>query len=280
MLYITPFYNDLRDKTLQLLANKGISLQTNGDLLMKLLITILISSLTWASSDSDCIKHLTTQTQKWYEDNTHLDSYFSMFSEWSSKSLERDMQTFVDYLPEVKNPHVHDIAMGTGRDVAKFKEMGLKVSMNELSVPMANKARQFLKEQKGIKGLRISHYKFTDYANPDLKNKFHGVWAQAALVNIHLDEFEQNLAAILSSIKKGGILHMSILEGMPLSRSFQWPQDNYSRIMTQIDISELSKILDVINWQYGISTRILSLRVWPGERPVPDWVSFVIKKTN
>lgn len=110
--------------------------------------------------------------------------------------------------------HIMDLGCGSGRDSAKFLQMGYTVT----SVDGSEELCRIAEAHTG----QTVHYMLFDEI--PWQNQFDGVWACASLLHCTMEELPHVLQKVANSLKAGGVLYLSFkygdFEGMRNGRYF------------------------------------------------------------
>lgn len=131
--------------------------------------------------------------------NQNASDYFSITVNVDFDQLRRK---FVSYLPS--DARIIDIGCGSGRDVKAFCEMGYDTIGLDASEALVAEARKHL-------GIEVITADMTTWIADE---PFDGIWCCAALLHLHEDEADMFLHNLQHNLKPGGILFLSVKEGI------------------------------------------------------------------
>ena len=137
------------------------------------------------------------ETIKYY--NKNAEAYYQSTV---AVDFEQQRKRFVSYLPE--HARIIDIGCGSGRDVKAFCDMGYRAVGLDASEALAEVSRRTL----GIEVL------VGDMSTWIAEKPFDGIWCCASLLHLHEDEADQFLNNLRLNLKPGGILFLSVKEGI------------------------------------------------------------------
>lgn len=115
--------------------------------------------------------------------------------------LKEELERFILLLPE--GAAVLDLGCGSGRDSLYMKEEGLDVTAMDASEELCELAQIHI-------GQDVLLMRFEEI---DFMEVFDGVWANASLLHVPLEEMDEILDKIIKSMKTEGILYMSFKYG-------------------------------------------------------------------
>ena len=138
--------------------------------------------------------------------NETIQYYDRHASEYFSSTVAADFdqlrKKFASYLPE--HARIIDIGCGSGRDVKAFCEMGYQAIGLDASEGLAEQAMKRL-------GIEVQT---GDMATWIAREPFDGIWCCAALLHLPEEEAETFLSNLRYNLKPGGILFLSVKEGI------------------------------------------------------------------
>lgn len=108
---------------------------------------------------------------------------------------------FLPLLPE--GGHILDFGCGSGRDARYFKNQGFKVTATDGSKELVEIASKHIGQD-----VLLMPFQELDY-----KDKFHAVWANAALIHVPYENLTDILLKIHASLKENGIFFASFKYG-------------------------------------------------------------------
>lgn len=111
------------------------------------------------------------------------------------------LRWFVDHIPD--GGHVLDWGCGCGRDSKSLIEAGYVVEATDASQAMCDAASK-------LTGLVVQNERFDDLLT---KNAFDGIWANASLLHVPMEELPHILEIAVRALKPGGILYASFKLG-------------------------------------------------------------------
>lgn len=136
------------------------------------------------------------ETLDWYE--AHASSY----SLSTKDSLVKDaLGEFLSFLPPCSR--ILDLGCGSGRDSAYFLSLGHNVDSIDGSAQMA-------KEAKRLFGIDV---RLCDILSLDANEEYRGIWAQASLLHLTIEELVTAFRLIERALEEDGILYASFRIG-------------------------------------------------------------------
>lgn len=187
--------------------------------------------------------------------NQNADEYFK-------KTVDLDLQVYLDYFLEFipEDSDILDLGCGSGRDSAYFLSLGYNVTALDSSKEMCNLASVH-------SGENVLHMTF---AEMDFEDVFDGIWANASLLHVPYEEMPEILSKIVRSLKKGGLLYMTLRYG-----EFEGIKDEryYTDYRTR-------KIKDLISSCEGLD--LIEVKKYEDVRPDKDvlWLHVLARKTE
>ena len=148
--------------------------------------------------------------------NNTLQYYNEHAESFTADTQTSDMtEKYAPFLSRVKpGGHILDLGCGSGRDSAKFLQMGYTVT----SVDGSEELCRIAEAHTG----QTVHYMLFDEI--PWQNQFDGVWACASLLHCTMEELPHVLQKVANSLKAGGVLYLSFkygdFEGMRNGRYF------------------------------------------------------------
>lgn len=136
----------------------------------------------------DTIDYYNRHAREYYENTVDLD-------------MGKIMTHFIDLLPE--DAAVLDLGCGSGRDSLFMIENGFDVTALDASKELCELAQIHI-------GQDVLNMKIQDI---DFQDVFDGVWACSSLLHIPMKEIDDVLDKIIISLKKDGILYVSVPYG-------------------------------------------------------------------
>lgn len=99
--------------------------------------------------------------------------------------------------------HILEAGCGSGRDAKAFLERGYTVTAFDGSAKMAELASEYT-------GLAVRHLTFQEM---DFSGTFDGLWANASLLHVPLDEMPDVFRKCIAALKIGGVWYAGFKEG-------------------------------------------------------------------
>ena len=156
--------------------------------------------------------------------NEHADSF-------TADTQTSDMTEKYDPFLSLVKPgaHILDLGCGSGRDSAKFLQMGYIVTSVDGSEELCRIAEAHT-------GQTVHHMLFDEI---NWHNEFDGVWACASLLHCTMEELPSILQKVSDSLKPGGVLYLSFKYGDFAG----WSNGRYFTTLTE---ETLQKLMDTI----------------------------------
>lgn len=144
------------------------------------------------------------------EDNGTIEYYDRHAKEYFQNTVQADMSETCDrFLKYVKaGGKIVDLGAGSGRDIAYFKDKGFQVEGIDASDEMCRLASKYT-------GIDIQCQKIQDWNPSEIYN---GIWANASLLHITPEEFENFLLRVESYLSDFGVLYVSMKSGIITGR--------------------------------------------------------------
>ena len=166
------------------------------------------------------------ETIRYY--NQHASEYFTSTVDVDFDQLR---QKFVSFLPE--HARIIDIGCGSGRDVKAFCDMGYQAVGLDASEGLAEEAEKQL-------GVEVQ---VGDMATWVAEEPFDGIWCCAVLLHLNEDEADRFLHNLQQNLKSGGILFLSVKEGIETGL------DEKGRYMHNYTEQELRTKLETVGFE-------------------------------
>ena len=179
-------------------------------------------------------------------------SYYALHGkEYIESTLDTNMnEVYMFFEPYIKEGgSILDVGFGSGRDMLHFKRMGYEVSGID--------QEQVFVEHGLALGLDVS---IGDLLTYESNKRYDGIWANASLVHLSLEDFYKAIHHLLSLLNDDGVLFVS----MKLGSSFEI--DELGRPMLYVDESAFSEF-----------NLVESKRTLDATRPI-TWVNVILKK--
>lgn len=154
--------------------------------------------------------------------NKNAQTYYNLTANVDMKAL---CDKFLKYV--IPGGKIIDIGSGSGRDIKYFRSKGYKAKGIDASYELC----RISKEQ----GLDVENVSIQDWIP---KECYDGIWANASLVHITLEELEDFLVKAKGCLKKKGIIYVSMKAGLKNER------DEKGRFFCLFDESFLLSILN------------------------------------
>lgn len=166
------------------------------------------------------------KTKKSY--NAIANSYTSQY--YSIVSMEDALKEFTSYLS--LGDKVLDVGCGHGRDLEYFINSGLFATGIDNSQELLKIARQ--RSEAELIELDIRNLSL-------LKQKFNGLWANAVLHHLHIDDIEKVCVDMFELLTDGGVLFISVKAKITDHWDSKYP--NFPRHYTSIEKTFLENCL-------------------------------------
>lgn len=173
------------------------------------------------------------RTKKSY--NAIADKYSSEYD--TIYSMQKELDTFISFLNP--NATILDLGCGHGRDLEYFLEKGFDV------IGIDNSS-----ELLGIAKKRVPSSKFIEMDIRDIDSidlKFDGIWANAILHHLHIEDIEKVCIDISNRLNPSGILFLSVKSRIPSHWDSKYPK--HPRYFIHLDKLFLKKTLEVAFFQ-------------------------------
>ena len=191
-------------------------------------------------------------TLQYYNEHAEL-----FTADTQSSDMTEKYAPFLNRLPD--GAHILDLGCGSGRDSAKFLQMGYIVTSVDGSEELCRIAEAHT-------GQTVHHMLFDEIS---WRNKFDGVWACASLLHCTMEELPAILQKVSDSLKPGGVLYLSFKYGDFAG----WRNGRYFTNLTE---ETLQKLMDT-NPELCIKETYKTGDVRPG-RENEQWLNAIVKK--
>lgn len=157
--------------------------------------------------------------------DAHAKSYFDA-------TIDVDMsechKRFVKYLHS--GDSIIDIGFGSGRDIKCFLECGFEVDGIDASIEMCKLALEYTGAD--VKCCTIQDWK--------PKKRYSGIWANASLVHLSKEDFEDFFRKAKMCLKESGVIYFSLKNGIDYER------DDKGRYFLNLSVDDIDNILNTI----------------------------------
>ncbi len=170
------------------------------------------------------------ETIKFYEEKAH-----TYFKHTKDLVLNEEINRFVNLCGF--NATVLDIGPGSGRDLKEFSKLGITAKGAEISVKMAEIAKNYSCCEVVI--CNADKLPFTN-------NAFNGVWAKASLHHIPYSKIDKTMSEIKRIVMPGGIFYSSVKIGQGEKYV---PIENYKRFYAFYSIDEYVNVIKNANFE-------------------------------
>lgn len=164
------------------------------------------------------------------EDDGTIAYYERQADEYFKKTVNADVSKlcckFADYIEP--GGRIMDLGAGSGRDLVFFKNRGFRVDGIDVSPEMCHLASEY-------SGVNVICQKIQDW-NP--KEKYNGIWANASLLHLTLEEIESFLDMVDNYLTDRGVLFISFKEGITTGL------DSEGRFFTGVTEDQLKKLIE------------------------------------
>lgn len=195
------------------------------------------------------------------EINKTIDYYNSNAAQYFSNTVSVDMSECCDRFLKYVVPggRIIDIGAGSGRDIKFFKDRGYVVEGIDASEKMCRLAADY-------SGTEVTSERIQDW-HP--QEKYDGIWANASLPHLAVDEIEEFICRASDYLKPNGVFYISMKKGIQTGR------DNYGRFFT--DFSE-EKVQQIVSK----STALEIIDIWITDdglgRNEAKWLNVIIRR--
>ena len=191
-------------------------------------------------------------TLQYYNEHAELFTADTQASDMTEKYAP-----FLNRLPD--GAHILDLGCGSGRDSAKFLQMGYTVTSVDGSEELCRIAEAHT-------GQTVHHMLFDEI---NWHNKFDGVWACASILHVEKKQLPEIIKKIAIATKKGGIVYTSFkygeFEGIRNGRFFTYlTEESFGEILRSVSDLAIEKL-----W---ISADVRA------ERGEERWLNIVLRK--
>lgn len=188
--------------------------------------------------------------------NLNAKSYFdSTVNADMSDCYER----FIDYLKP--GDSIIDVGAGSGRDVKYFVECGFDVEGMDASAELCKLATDYT--GVSIKCCTIQEWR------PE--KKYSGIWANASLLHLNIEEIQKFMCRIPDILQDKGILFFSLKKGITTG------MDTDGRFFTDVSEEKVQQFIEK-------STAITIVDMWNTvdklNRSGFSWINVIVQKTG
>ena len=195
------------------------------------------------------------------ETNKTIDYYNSNAFWYFSNTVNVDMSECSDRFLKYVVPGgiIIDIGAGSGRDIKYFKDKGYVVEGIDASKKMCRLATAY-------SGIEVICGRIQDWYRQE---RYDGIWANASLLHLVLDEIEEFVCRASGYLKPNGVFYISMKKGI------QTGYDNNGRFSTDFSeekvqqiVSKSSAFIVTESWETGDALSREEFR----------WTNLILKK--
>lgn len=186
-------------------------------------------------------------------------NYYSEHSdEYISNTIGLDMSLFYPMLLKSipQGGTILDVGFGSGRDSIYFDKHGYDVYSIDTCDSFVNHLKKY----------KIGHVYKKSVLEIDYKNKFDGIWANAALVNLNKVEIKDALIKLRDALKPNGVIYASFKYGT--SEGY----DELGRYNTYLNESQMVEMLS------GTQLFFKDMRIAKDTTRKLNWLDVVLRK--
>lgn len=195
------------------------------------------------------------------ETNKTIDYYNSNAAQYFCSTVNVDMseccERFLKYV--VPGGRIIDIGAGSGRDINYFKDRGYVVEGIDASEEMCRLAADY-------SGAEVNCDSIQDW-HPE--GKYDGIWANASLLHLLLNEIEEFVCRASDYLKPKGVFYISMKTGI------QTGCDNNGRFFTDFSEEKVQQIVAKSTSLEIIDTWITADALGRNEA---KWLNVIIQK--
>lgn len=192
-----------------------------------------------------------------------LDYYNNNAQNYYNSTVNADMtkqyELFLKYM--IKNGKILDFGCGSGRDIKYFMNLGYVVIGIDGSIELCKLASEYTKT-------KIINMDFIDFNEIDT---YDGIWASASLLHLNKKDLKKVLINLRNSLKKEGILYISIKDGSDEEI------DNVGRYYNYINKDDFELLIDSIELElidYVCSKSVTN------DLETRNWNNFILRRKN
>ena len=143
-------------------------------------------------------------TKQHFKSNSTIEYYNKNSTEFVSRTVDIDMSNIYPKFTSLLqcDGKILDAGCGSGRDSRYFLSQGFEVVAIDASEEMVKCASK-------LTGQDALQMKFEDVPFED---EFDGIWACASLLHLEKEHFVLNLNKLVSALKSGGVVYISLKE--------------------------------------------------------------------
>jgi SAM-dependent methyltransferase len=166
---------------------------------------------------------------------------------------------FLPYIPS--GGCILDAGCGSGRDSRYFLDSGYQVEAFDLSESMVQAACKYT-------GLPVRQLSFQDM---DYEDTFDGIWANASLLHVPMDELHLVFERMAVALKEQGVLYCSFkLQAEDFQRE--------GRHFTCFTTDAFGRFVDELPW-FSLEELVETQDLRPG-RAAEHWINAILKKAS
>ncbi len=192
------------------------------------------------------IRYYDHNAEQYFRDTVHIDM-----------SSCHDM--FLRYV--VPGGTIVDVGAGSGRDMKCFREKGFRVEGIDASAELCRLASSYA-------GAEVRCVRIQDW---EPKRMYDGIWANASLLHLTLDEIEAFLIRVHGCLKAAGVIYFSVKKGIPAG------YDSRGRYFTGFSEEDFRQFVDECGKFEILESRTLGDGM--GRKDL-QWLSFILRKRD
>lgn len=195
------------------------------------------------------------------ESNKTIDYYNSNAAQYFSNTVRADISECCDRFLKYVVPRgrIIDIGAGSGRDIKYFKDKGYVVEGIDASEKMCWLATAY-------SGIEVTCERIQDWYPQE---KYDGIWANASLLHLVLDEIEEFVCRASGYLKPNGVFYISMKKGI------QTGCDNNGRFFTDFSEEKVQQIVSKSTALEIVDTWITADGLGRNEA---KWLNVIIQK--
>lgn len=140
------------------------------------------------------------------EDNKTIAYYDNCAKQYFTSTVNTDMSVNCDRFLQYVKPGgtIIDIGAGSGRDILYFMNKGYRVEGIDAAPEMCRLASEYT-------GVPVSCCKIQEWVSD---KKYDGIWANASLSHLSLEEVEEFIMRVDSMLENQGVVYISLKSGI------------------------------------------------------------------
>lgn len=194
-------------------------------------------------------------------DNNTIDYYDQNAEKYFKKTIDIDMTENCDRFIKhvIPSGKIIDIGAGSGRDILYFKSKGFRVEGIDASVELCCLASEYT--SINVKCQRIQDWNPTE--------SYDGIWANASLLHLTLEEIEKFIFKAESYLTDFGAMYVSFKSGIATGKDIE------GRYFANVTQEEVQRIV-------AKSTKLNIVEIWETEdrlkRKEFGWINVILRK--